>query len=72
MSDKISSLSKEHPLVEAVRRGNAALFLGAGASDGAMDANNKRMPFGKQLAKILAERFLSKRYVEAEFRVVYD
>ncbi|WP_176473117.1 SIR2 family protein [Sphingomonas lenta] len=47
------------PLVEAMKRGEAVLFLGAGASHGAEHADGRRMPMGNALRDLICDRFLN-------------
>src|ERR1043165_4126333 len=46
-------------LVEQIRDGQVVLFLGAGASIGALHKDNKKPPVGQQLADLIADKFLS-------------
>jgi len=50
------------PLTDAVRAGNAYLFLGAGASMGAAHPKSINPPNAEQLAKIIAEKFLGPEF----------
>lgn len=45
-------------LIEKVRDGHAVLFLGAGASKGAIHPEGKRVPDGAQLRDYISDRFL--------------
>jgi len=56
----MSSLPKV--LVDNIKEGNVVLFLGAGASIGAEHPQKKQIPTGKELAKMLAEKFLGPEY----------
>lgn len=49
-------------LLDNVVQGRAILFLGAGASKGAKDAEGKQPPDGRQLAQMLNTCFLGGRY----------
>ena len=51
----MSSLPKV--LVDNIKEGNVVLFLGAGASIGAEHPQKKQIPNGKELAKMLVEKF---------------
>ncbi len=46
------------PLAEAMKRGDAVLFLGAGASFGAQHADGRLMPLGNALRDLLCDKFL--------------
>jgi tetratricopeptide (TPR) repeat protein len=65
-----SSLPAE--LVAAVAEGRAVLFLGAGASRGAKDANGNEIPLASQLAEKLIATFLGPPYAGLDFRTAYD
>jgi len=60
------------PLARQIREGAAVLFLGAGVSSCAVDANGKNPPTSKQLAALLADRFLSGRYKDEGLAIVGD
>ena len=45
-------------LVETIQRGDAILFLGAGASHGAVGPKGEKAPSGDELRNILSDRFL--------------
>ena len=47
-----------HALKESVREGNVVLFLGAGASIGAISNDGSKPPSGIQLTKMLSDKFL--------------
>ncbi len=49
-------------LLEDVRHGRVILFLGAGASIGALDANGVSPPLGAELSVRIAQRFLGDSY----------
>lgn len=51
------------PLIDAIRRGEVVLFLGAGASWGARNTKSETPPSGQGLADLLARKFLSEKYV---------
>lgn len=46
-------------LLDQINKGNVVLFLGAGASIGAIHPNNKKIPTGDQLVKKISEQFLN-------------
>lgn len=52
------------PLVSEVRSGRAVLFLGAGASFGALTESCRSPPSGVGLTEALSERFLGGEYGE--------
>lgn len=56
----MSSLPKV--LVDNIKEGNVVLFLGAGASIGAEHPQKRQIPNGKELAKMLVEKFLGSEY----------
>ena len=45
-------------LLDHIRDGQAVLFLGSGASIGAVHPDNLKIPDGPKLAKMLIEKFL--------------
>lgn len=49
-------------LIEQVREGQALLFLGAGAALGAIHPDGKSVPLAKDLARLLANKFLTEDY----------
>lgn len=53
----MSLLKDEHLLLKAIREGDAVLFLGAGASAGAKDSQDKAAPVGSDLAERIAAKF---------------
>jgi hypothetical protein len=59
-------------LAAAVQEGRAVLFLGAGASRGAMDDKHQMIPDGTELANILTKAFLGDDYEGLDLRSVYD
>jgi cold shock CspA family protein len=56
----MSSLSKI--LVDNIKEGNVVLFLGAGASIGAEHPQKKQIPTGKELSKMIVDKFLGPEY----------
>jgi len=59
MSTNSDSILELPPtLVDAVRKGNAILFLGAGASIGARHPKGAKIPVGNDLRDLLCDRFL--------------
>ncbi len=61
-----------HALKEAVREGQAVLFLGAGASIGAVSDDASTPPNGGQLAKMLSDRFLGGEDADNPLSVVAE
>ncbi len=59
-------------LAAAVQEGRAVLFLGAGASRGAMDSKRQPIPDGPGLADVLRKEFLGDGYEGLDLRSVYD
>jgi tetratricopeptide (TPR) repeat protein len=49
-------------LIDNIGDGQVVLFLGAGASKGAVHPENKQPPDAKRLAEMICDRFLEKRY----------
>ena len=56
----MSSLPKI--LIDYIKEGNVVLFLGAGASIEAEHPQKKQIPNGKELAKMLVDKFLGSEY----------
>lgn len=50
-------------LLDSIREGQVFLFLGAGASVGALHKDNQKPPVGQGLAKLIAEKFLGHEFV---------
>lgn len=50
------------PVIDIVREGRAFLFLGAGASVGAISKNRNNPPIGKELGQLLVNKFLTPEY----------
>jgi len=60
-------------LLEAIKGGRVVLFLGAGASRGAIDRKTgEKIPLAGDLKKKIATQFLGAGYDEADFKTVYD
>ncbi|NTF43386.1 SIR2 family protein [Rhizobium rhizogenes] len=59
-------------VIEAVRDGRAVLFLGAGASIGAIRGSNEQIPLSKELGRRIAGKFLGPGYDEADFKTICD
>jgi tetratricopeptide (TPR) repeat protein len=59
-------------LTTAVQEGRSVLFLGAGASRGAIDEKGRPIPDGVGLADILTKEFLGSDYNGLDLRSVYD
>lgn len=53
-------------------RGNVVLFLGAGASVGAMHPEGRQIPRGKELAELIASRFLGGKHTEKGLATVCE
>jgi tetratricopeptide (TPR) repeat protein len=72
--DVALSLEKDHQLIEAIRDNRTSLFLGAGASFGAIDNQqpSKKIPDSDELANLLSRRFLFGKLDNQDFRYVYD
>src|SRR3990172_8921905 len=49
-------------LLEQIRTGNVLLFLGAGATVGALHPEKKEIPQGQKLSNLIAEKFLGHEY----------
>jgi hypothetical protein len=60
------------PLIDEIRSGNVVLFLGAGASYGAIHPNNKSVPLGKALSNLLANKFLDDSYLDNDLTTVSE
>jgi hypothetical protein len=48
--------------LEQIKAKNVVLFLGAGASFGAVHPNGKKIPNGQELSDLIAEKFLGDHY----------
>jgi hypothetical protein len=59
-------------LLDAVRGGRVVLFLGAGASRGAVKPGGAEIPGAPELAKRIVSEFLGPDYEGASFRSAYD
>lgn len=59
-------------ILEKIARGQAILFLGAGASHGAMSPSGKPAPSGNTLRDALAERFLGGKMADRPLAMVAD
>jgi tetratricopeptide (TPR) repeat protein len=51
-----------HILLDHIREGQVVLFLGAGASIGALHKNNKTPPVGTALSTLIADKFLGEDF----------
>lgn len=49
-------------LVDHIREGQVVLFLGSGASIGAVQPENKKPPTGQELSKMIAEKYLGSEF----------
>lgn len=67
-----SKLNLSSGLLDAVREQRAVLFLGSGASLGAVDRAGKKMPGAAQLASEMSEKFLSKKFAKMELMRVAE
>jgi tetratricopeptide (TPR) repeat protein len=67
---KATQIEIPHVLREAVLRGEAILFLGAGASIGAAHPNGGKIPKGNQLRDALSEKFLGGKMKERPLATV--
>lgn len=52
-----------HHLLEQIRIGNVALFLGAGASFDSKNSKGDQIPNGQKLADLISERFLGSGFI---------
>jgi hypothetical protein len=59
-------------LIEQVRRGEAILFLGSGASIDALHSKGKKAPKGQELAELIATEFLGKEYISRSLAEVSE
>lgn len=59
-------------LLDAVREQRAVLFLGSGASMGAVDRNGRKMPGSTQLAGAMSDRFLSGKFAKHDLMRVAE
>lgn len=59
-------------LVDEIRLGNVALLLGTGASIGAKNAAGQDPPTGKQLAGLIARKFLTSNHYHDPLSVVSE
>ncbi|HEY4678042.1 MAG TPA: SIR2 family protein [Candidatus Angelobacter sp.] len=59
-------------LVNQVREGKTVIFLGAGASKESKDRNGKRPPDGRQLAKMISDKFFGDQYSDSPLTMVAD
>lgn len=64
------ALPKE--LVAAAAEGRVVLFLGAGASVGAIDVGGNGIPLASSLAEAIVKDFLGPDYIGLDFRSAYD
>lgn len=51
-------------LIQQVKEGKVVLLLGSGASCKAKDTNGKKPPMGKELARMLSDKFLGGKHAE--------
>ena len=60
------------PLIDQLKTGNVVLFLGAGASYGAIHPQNKIIPLGNVLSDMIVEEFLTDEYKGETLQVVSE
>lgn len=60
------------PLLDGIFDGNIILFLGSGASYGAIHPNNNRIPQGQELSDLLASKYLDDTYKGKPLQVVSE
>src|ERR1051326_9071025 len=60
------------PLIDQIRTGGVVLFLGAGASKGAVHPDSKTIPNGAELAQIIADKFLGHEFANRPLGQVAD
>ena len=59
-------------LVKQIQEGNCILFLGSGASFGAINDSNTKVPLGQDLADAIAKKFLTEDYVGSSLAYVSE
>lgn len=59
-------------LIDQIKEGNVVLFLGAGASIDAIHSKGEKAPTGRQLANLIAEKFLGDEYKEYDLQYVSE
>ncbi|MFH0728099.1 MAG: hypothetical protein V2B19_17380, partial [Pseudomonadota bacterium] len=60
------------PLLDGIFDGNVILFLGSGASYGAIHPNNNRIPQGQELSDLIASKYLDDTYKGKPLQVVSE
>lgn len=60
------------PLIDGILDGNIILFLGAGASYGALHPNGNKIPQGQELSDMLATKFLDSTYIGKPLQIVSE
>ncbi|NLR58882.1 hypothetical protein HGH93_12270 [Chitinophaga polysaccharea] len=59
-------------LIDDIAAGNVVLFLGAGASYGALHPSNESIPLGKTLSNLIAKKFLDDTYIDSDLTTVSE
>lgn len=59
-------------LIDQIQEGNVVLFLGAGASIGAIHPQGKKVLQGLELSNLIADKFLDKSYLNKSLQVVSE
>jgi hypothetical protein len=59
-------------LLDQIKDGHVILFLGAGSAFDSKHINNDRPPTGKQLANVIAEKFLGASYLNMDLQYVSE
>jgi len=59
-------------LIEQIKTGNVVLFLGAGASYGAIHPENKSIPLGNALSDMIVDEFLTNDYKGEALQIVSE
>ena len=57
-------------LTDQFNQGNAVLFLGSGASIGAVNGKGEGPPSGQQLSEVLADKFLGGAHRDSPLQIV--
>ncbi|MCK6598724.1 MAG: SIR2 family protein [Bdellovibrionaceae bacterium] len=59
-------------LIDQITEGNVVLFLGSGASVGAIHENNEKVPIGQNLSDLIAEKFLGEKFKNQSLQYVAE
>ena len=59
-------------LLDQIIEGNVVLFLGAGASFGALNKDGQQIPSGQQLSNMIAQKFLDDSYLDQPLTFVSE